>query len=192
MRARFHRTLGAVAVLLTLTAGCAAVPRTEPVPAEARGDAAESDAVTSGPYPVAKVVDGDTIWIQRDGQNVKPRLIGIDTPETHDPRKPVQCFGAEASAQATKMLAGRQVILETDPTQGTQDRYGRELVYVWTIGGQLFNLDMIRLGFAHEYTYDLPYRYRDAFIAAERDARTAGRGLWAGDTCDGNTTKPAG
>jgi len=32
MRARFHRTLGAVAVLLTLTAGCAAVPRTEPVP----------------------------------------------------------------------------------------------------------------------------------------------------------------
>ena len=41
-------------------------------------------------------------------------------------------------------------------------------------------------------TYDLPYRYRDAFIAAERDARTAGRGLWAGDTCDGNTTKPAG
>ena len=49
MRARFHRTLGAVAVLLTLTAGCAAVPRTEPIPAVARGDAAESDAVTSGP-----------------------------------------------------------------------------------------------------------------------------------------------
>jgi micrococcal nuclease len=51
---------------------------------------------------------------------------------------------------------------------------------------------MIRLGFAHEYTYDLPYRYRDAFIAPARDARTAGRGLLAGDTCDGNTTKPAG
>ena len=54
MRARFHRTLGAVAVLLTLTAGCAAVPRTEPIPAVARGDATESDAATSGPYPVAK------------------------------------------------------------------------------------------------------------------------------------------
>ena len=91
---------------------------------------------------------------------MKLRLIGIDTPETHDPRKPVQCFGAEASAQATKMLAGRRVLVETDPTQGTQDRYGREPVYVWTIGGQLFNLDMIRLDFAHEYTYDLPYRYR--------------------------------
>ena len=62
MRARFHRALGAVAVLRALTAGCAAVPRTEPVPAVARGDVAESDVVTSGPYPVAKVVvDGDTM-----------------------------------------------------------------------------------------------------------------------------------
>ena len=103
-----------------------------------------------------------------DGQNVKLRLIGIDTPETHDPRKPVQCFGAEASAQATKMLAGRRVLVETDPTQGNSGpiRPGTRLRVDDRRTAAQPGHDPI--GFAHEYTYDLPYRYRDAFIAAVR------------------------
>ena len=96
--------------MTTTSAGSAAIPL---------GPSVQSPVLlTSGPYLVTKVVDGDTIWVQRDGQRqVKLRLIGIDTPETHDPRKPVQCFGEAAAAQAESMLAGRQVLLEADDSQ---------------------------------------------------------------------------
>ena len=110
-------------------------------------------------------------------------MIGLDTPETVDPRKPVQCFGREASAQAKTLLGGQQVYLETDPSQDTIDKYGRTLAYVWTASGRLFNLDMIADGYAHEYTYDLPYRYQAEFKAAENDARARERGLWSPGAC---------
>ena len=116
-------------------------------------------------------------------RSVKIRMIGLDTPETVDPRKPVQCFGREASAQAKTILGGQQVYLETDPSQDTIDKYGRTLAYVWTASGRLFNLDMIADGYAFEYTYDLPYRYQADFKAAEGDARTQSRGLWSPDAC---------
>jgi micrococcal nuclease len=192
------------AAVLVMTAGCGFTDQAgtgtgsttttgspPSVAAPPAGSVQVPDPVTSGPYPVTKVVDGDTLWVQRDGQTVKLRLIGIDTPETHDPRKPVQCFGEAAAAQAQSRLAGHQVLLETDDSQGRWDRYGRELVYVW-IDGQLFNLEMIKGGFAHEYTYDAPYRYQQQFKDAERAAAAAGVGLWASDTCGGDTTKAAG
>ena len=85
-----------------------------------------------GPFTVIKVVDGDTIWVDHDDRREKIRMIGLDTPETVDPREPVQCFGREASAQAKTILGGQQVYLETDPSQDTVDKYGRTLAYVWT------------------------------------------------------------
>ena len=136
-----------------------------------------------GPLTVIKVVDGDTIWVDNNGQRMKIRMIGLDTPESVDPRKPVQCFALEASAQAKTFLGGQQVYLETDPSQDTIDKYGRTLAYVWTASGRLFNLDMIADGYAFEYTYDLPYRYQQDFRAAENDARTQSRGLWSPDDC---------
>jgi micrococcal nuclease len=66
---------------------------------------------------VTKVVDGDTIWVDHDGRRMKIRMIGLDTPESVDPRKPVQCFALEASAQAKTILGGQSVYLETDPSQ---------------------------------------------------------------------------
>ena len=72
-----------------------------------------------GPYTVLKVVDGDTIHVSANGQKLKIRMIGLDTPETVDPRKPVQCFGREASAQAKTILGGQSVYLETDPSART-------------------------------------------------------------------------
>ncbi|ACZ43622.1 Micrococcal nuclease [Thermobaculum terrenum ATCC BAA-798] len=143
-----------------------------------------------GPYKVARVVDGDTIRVIINGEEETVRLIGIDTPETVDPRKPVECFGREASAAAKRMLEGKQVYLEEDPTQGKRDRYGRLLAYVW-VDHTLFNLWMIRQGYAHEYTYDEPYKYRDEFRAAERYARTHDVGLWSPHTCNGDTDRPA-
>jgi len=105
-----------------------------------------------GPFAVIKVVDGDTIHVEANGQRLKVRMIGLDTPETVDPRKPVQCFGLvlEASAQAKTILGGESVYLETDPSQDTIDRFGRTLAYVWTESGRLFNLDMITDGYAFE------------------------------------------
>jgi micrococcal nuclease len=123
-----------------------------------------------GPFTVIKVVDEDTIWVDNGGP-MKIRMIGVDTPESVDPRKPVQCFALEASAQAKTILGGQSVYLETDPSQDTYDKYGRTLAYVWTTSGRLFNLDMITDGFAYEYTYDLPYHYQADFKAAQNDAR---------------------
>ena len=57
------------------------------------------------------------------------------------------------------------------------------------VDGQLFNLEMIKAGFAHEYTYDAPYRYQQQFKEAERAAADSGAGLWASNTCGGDTTR---
>ena len=86
-------------------------------------------------------------------------------------------------AQAKTILGGQSVYLETDPSQDSVDHFGRTLVYVWTESGRLFNLDMIAASYAHEYTYDLPYRYRHVFRTADRDARTEERGVWSPNTC---------
>ena len=165
-----------LATAVALTAGVAFA-----APAQAQYPVM-SDEVR-GPFVVTKVVDGDTIWVDDNGQRQKVRLIGLDSPELVDPRKPVQCFAQEASAQAKTVLAGQPVYLETDPSQDFVDRYGRTLAYVWTESGRLFNLDMIAEGFAHEYTYYLPYRYQQTFRSAEDNARTHERGLWSPSTC---------
>lgn len=132
---------------------------------------------------VIKVVDGDTIHVSVDGTNQTVRLIGIDTPEVVDPRKPVQCFGKEASSRAKEILTGKQVRLENDLAQGDKDKYGRLLRYVFLADGTNFNKKMITDGYAHEYTYNLPYKYRDEFKLAEKDARINKRGLWADNVC---------
>ncbi len=150
-----------------------------------------SDVNDDGLYDVVKVVDGDTLSVEIDGKVEKLRLIGIDTPETVDPRKPVQCFGKEASKKAKELLSGQKVRLEADSTQEERDRYDRLLRYVILEDGTNFNEMMIREGYAHEYTYKVPYKYSVDFKAAEKDARSNQRGLWAENTCDGDTTQSA-
>lgn len=76
---------------------------------------------------MTRVVDGDTIWVEDASRRVKVRLLGIDTPETRDPRKPVQCFGVEASNHAKAVLNRKRVYLEPDSSQGRTDKYGRIL-----------------------------------------------------------------
>ena len=140
-------------------------------------------------YSVVKVVDGDTLALNIDGQNQTLRLIGIDTPETVDPRKPVQCFGVEASNKAKEILTGQKVRIEKDSTQGELDKYDRLLAYVFLEDGTNFNKMMVEQGYAYEYTYDLPYKYQAEFKLAEQTAREQGRGLWAKDTCNGEPLK---
>jgi micrococcal nuclease len=113
------------------------------------------------------------------------RLIGINAPESVDPRRPVQCFGREASAEMKRLVGGQAVSLETDPSQDLHDKYGRLLAYVFLQDGTNVNLHMIEAGFAYEYTYDLPYKYQRQFKAAQKDAQAEGRGLWAAGACGG-------
>ncbi len=136
--------------------------------------------------PVVRVVDGDTVDVRLDGQVARLRLIGIDTPETVDPRKPVQCFGREASAKAHELLDGQTITVEADTTQDDVDRYGRLLRYIWLPDGRLFNQEMIGQGYAFEYTYRVPYKYQAEFKQAEREAREQQRGLWSPQTCAGD------
>lgn len=127
---------------------------------------------------VVRVVDGDTIVLQ-DGQKV--RLIGVDTPETVDPRKPVQYFGKEASEFTRTQLEGKPVRLEYDWQK--IDKYGRTLAYVYEEDGTLFNAKLISLGYGHAYTkYPFKQEFMDQFRQLERDARENRRGLWANDS----------
>jgi micrococcal nuclease len=145
-------------------------------------------ALAPDTYPVTKVVDGDTLHVEMNAKEVTIRLIGVDTPETVDPRKPVQCFGKEASDKAKQMLTGQQVRVEEDASQGTYDKYGRLLAYIFLSDGTNFDEYLIAQGYGHEYTYDLPYKYQKEFKAAQALARAEKKGLWADNTCAGNTT----
>ncbi len=132
-----------------------------------------------------------------DGKKETLRLIGIDTPETVDPRKPVQCFGKEASAKAKSLLSGKSVRLEADPTQGERDKYQRLLRYVFLEDGTNFDKLMISEGYAHEYTYNTPYKYQSEFKQAQKEAEASKVGLWADNACptvtsQQTTTTPSG
>lgn len=178
-------------VIATLTFGLGGVMRDQPSQETASVSTPFTETYEEGPiaipepntYRVVKVVDGDTLTLEKDGEKVTIRLIGLDTPETVDPRKPVQCFGNEASQKAKELLDGANISLETDASQGTYDKYGRMLAYVFLSDGTLFNEYMIAEGYGHEYTYSEPYKYQSRFKAAEQRAREEKKGLWSDDAC---------
>ncbi len=154
-------------------------------PGEPNPDSLSPEAnpsVTMTPAQVVSVVDGDTIKVSINNKTETIRIIGIDTPETVDPRSPVQCYGREASNKMKELISGKPVYLEADPTQDDRDKYKRLLRFVFLPDGTDAGLSMINDGFAHEYTYDKPYKYQTAYVAAQREARDNHRGLWS-DVC---------
>lgn len=138
-------------------------------------------------YQVTKVADGDTITVKMGNKKVSVRLIGVDTPETVDPRKTVQCFGKEASAITKKKLLNKKVALEMDPTQGDTDKYGRLLRYVFLQDGTNFDKWLISEGYGFEYTYNLPYKYQQEYRETENAARLSSKGLWKSEACNAKT-----
>ncbi|MCD6291587.1 MAG: thermonuclease family protein [Anaerolineae bacterium] len=126
---------------------------------------------------VVEVIDGDTVKVRLEGQTqaVKIRLIGVDTPETKHPDKPVQCFGPEASSFTRSMLLGREVRLEYDVER--YDKYGRTLAYMW-LGDQMFNEVLVSEGYARTLTIPPNVRHAAKFAALEQEARAQRRGLW--------------
>ena len=139
----------------------------------------QADAGRAPGTRVVRVVDGDTVVIHLSGRDEHVRLIGIDTPETVDPRKPVQCFGKEASRRAAALLpSGTPVRLERDVE--ARDQYDRALGYLW-VGSNQINWLMIRMGWAVMLTYPPNVQYVEHFRSAEQKARAEKRGLWAID-----------
>ncbi|HWP34952.1 MAG TPA: thermonuclease family protein, partial [Thermodesulfobacteriota bacterium] len=150
------------------------------------------------PWPAARtlratvvaVVDGDTIEVRlADGRRATVRLIGVDAPEQHDSPKldrdaarsgldkaTIRAMGRLAADYTRRRLEGRTVELELDAE--THDRYGRLLAYVWLPGDVLFNAELLREGYAQLLTVPPNVKYADRFVALQREARAAGRGLW--------------
>lgn len=129
---------------------------------------------------VARVVDGDTIVVEdAAGKRRSVRLVGVDTPETVHPRKPVEPYGPEASDFAKKSLTGKRVRLVPDSRAGDADRYGRTLAYVF-VGDECFNETLIRGGYGRAYVkYPFEPATRTRFLIVEDAAREARRGLWS-------------
>ena len=151
-----------------------------PLPSGAAGLVPQGETVDG---VVARVVDGDTLHVLVDGQDLTVRMIGINTPETVKPDSPVECFGPEASDFAKAVLSGQSVTLEFDPGQGRQDQYGRTLAYVWrqTAAGTplLFNLEAVAGGYARERQYGPTSPvWKPVLRTAQDAARAEGRGLW--------------
>jgi micrococcal nuclease len=126
-------------------------------------------------WTVVDVLDGDTIDVARGDDTDTIRLLGIDTPETHHPTKPVECFGPEASAFTDEHLRGRSVRLEAD-IEG-RDRYGRRLAYV-IVDGERFNDELLRRGFARLLVIEPNHAHARTMLREELEAKRDGRGLW--------------
>ncbi len=158
---------------------------TEPEPTKQQVEvktSAETNAV------VTRTVDGDTIHARLDGQteDATVRLLGINTPESVDPRRPVECFGKEASKHAKELLEGKRIRLESDPEADDHDKYGRILRKVILEDGKNFNALMVADGYATAYvSFPMNAGYKRELKKLEEEARLAKRGLWATETCNG-------
>src|SRR3990167_218588 len=128
-------------------------------------------------FKVVSVVDGDTIKVNVRGKIESVRLLAIDTPETKDPRKPVQCFGNEATKKMSSFVAGKFVKLVDDRSQGNRDKYSRLLRYVYLQDGTFVNAEMVKQGYAFSYK-QYPTKYLNDFNNLERQAREKQLGLW--------------
>ncbi len=146
-------------------------------------------SVPAGTYRVVQFDDGDTIVVDMNGTEEKIRFIGIDTPETHDPRKAVQCFGQAASDYTKSRIGSQSVRLETDPLSSNRDRYNRLLRYVYLQDGTLLNADLIKNGYAFAYL-SFPFTKQDEFRQLQTTARETNAGLWS--SCSPSTNKYGG
>ncbi|HEY8766410.1 MAG TPA: thermonuclease family protein [Dehalococcoidia bacterium] len=143
---------------------------------------------------VTRVVDGDTIHVDIAGQDFPVRYIGMNTPETVDPVKPIECYGPEASARNKQLVTGQTVELEKDISE--TDQYGRLLRFVWLPDtshpgqGEMVDALLVQEGYARLDTFPPDVRYKDLFAQLQQQAQAARSGLW-GDVCTSATPIPA-
>lgn len=136
------------------------------------------EATRPGYYRVVHVTDGDTFDVRIAGKTEIVRLVGMDTPETHDPRKAVQCYGEAATHEAHKLLDGQQVRLVGDPTDSDRDKYHRLLRYAYLENGTLYNQYMVEHGYAFAYII-FPNVKLGQFKQWEAEAKERQLGIWS-------------
>lgn len=130
-----------------------------------------------GLYQVIKFVDGDTIQVDMNGAPEIIRLVGVDTPETHKPNTPVQCYGPAAAAYTKRVIGQQRIRLVSDKLSTNRDRYDRLLRYVYLIDGTNFNQQLVSEGYGFYYPH-FPFTLSNEFAAAQSKARTDRKGLW--------------
>lgn len=181
-------------------------PKVEENKEEAKEKAEEKESTVNNDdtsiFETAKVIsitDGDTIVVDINGKTEKLRFIGIDTPETHHPNKPVQHFGKEASDYTTKQLTNKTIYLQKDVSE--RDKYRRLLRYVWLVKpstnepskeeviANCFNAELVKNGYAHAYTYPPDVKYNEIFKELETKAREKHIGLWNNENPDNENSK---
>ncbi|MGI8872618.1 MAG: thermonuclease family protein [Candidatus Limnocylindria bacterium] len=177
LRLMLTRAAAILAISGVALSACAGAPSATPPSVTVIGQAPTGPTTRAR---VVAVVDGDTIRVAIGAQVYRVRYIGIDAPETVDPRRPVGLLGPQASAANRSLVEGQEVVLEKDVSE--TDRYGRLLRYVWLQkpgGWLLVNLELLRRGLATVTTYPPDVKYVDAlYLPAQRAARSAGVGLW--------------
>lgn len=132
-----------------------------------------------GLYTIVRYVDGDTVDVNMNGSIETVRFIGVDTPETHKPNTPVQCYGPEAAAHTKEVISKfGKVRLQADPLDTNRDRYGRLLRYIYLPDGTLLDEQIIQQGYGFAYL-SFPFSKKDQFAADEKAAQTAKLGLWS-------------
>lgn len=128
---------------------------------------------------VVRVIDGDTVVLNRGGKEVTCRLIGVNTPETKAPNQPVGFYGPEASAFVKQWLEGKTVRVDYETSPPKLDRYGRLLVYLYADKGrELVNKTLIERGYAR-FEAGYPTRYKEEFRLAEIKATSLSLGIWS-------------
>ncbi len=130
-----------------------------------------------GLYSVDHFIDGDTIAVKMGDKIESVRLIGVDTPETHKPNTPVQCYGPAAASYTKNIIGNNHVRLATDSKSTNRDRYNRLLRYVYLPDGTMVESQLIKNGYGFAYTA-FPITKSDEFVADQQQAKAAHKGLW--------------
>ena len=179
-----------IGVLLSIVLSACTTPTTEDIESPAAPSATvaaaqkskASEAVEEIPlHPVLRIVDGDTIWVEIEGEEAKIRLLGIDTPELERDLTPVECYAEEAEDRLRELLAGKGVMLLKSKTGDEVDRYGRLLRYVFADGEDV-SARLIREGYAfafRRYAHDR----RAYYVHLEAEAQAAQVGMWDAQNC---------
>jgi micrococcal nuclease len=134
--------------------------------------------VPAGMYRVVSIEDGDTLTVDMNGVEERIRFIGVDTPETKDPRKVVQCFGHAATKFTKELVGTSHVSLVADKLSTNRDRYDRLLRYIYLPDGRLVQAEIIKEGYGFAYT-SFPFEKSEEFIKYQRTARIQNKGLWS-------------
>jgi len=130
-------------------------------------------------YSIIRIADGDTFTIDKGGEEVTLRLLGIDTPEKKSSFTEEECYGVEATQIIKRLLDGEEIRYETSKLSGELDRYGRVLAYVYLDDGTFVNAELVKRGVAMMYEKNTTHEHYDSLKILEIEAQKQGVGLWS-------------